>query len=67
MGSFGVAYFFTQSRAVASCFCLLRLYSCAMFGTSGSEGFGSVKREERERMTLYRESAGDQLFLRIWG
>ena len=28
-------------------------------------GLGSVSREERERMTLKRERAGDQLCLRI--
>ena len=43
---------FTQSLAVWSCFFLFRLYSCAMVGTSGSDGLGSVRREERERRTL---------------
>jgi hypothetical protein len=28
---------------------------------------GSVKREERERMTLYRERAGDQADFKSWG
>ena len=28
-------------------------------------GFGSVRREERESMTLNKDSAGDQLFFRI--
>lgn len=28
-------------------------------------GFGSVRREESERMTLRSESAGDQVFLRL--
>ena len=36
------------------------------FSTSmGSLGFGSVRREERESITLYSESAGDQLVLRM--
>lgn len=42
----------THSRAVSSCFFLFRLSSCAMAGTSGSAGLGSVRRDERERMTL---------------
>lgn len=46
------AYSFTQSLAVASCFFLFDLYSCAITGTRGSEGLGSVRSDDRERMTL---------------
>lgn len=52
----------THSFAVASCFFRFDLYSCAIEGTSGSPGFGSVRSEDRDRMTLYSERAGDQAF-----
>lgn len=42
----------THSLAVASCFALFLLYSVAIAGTRGSAGFGSVRRDESERMTL---------------
>lgn len=42
----------THCLAVASCFFRFVLYSCAIEGTSGSLGFGSVRREDSERMTL---------------
>lgn len=65
-GVLGRAYCRVHCLAVSSCFCRLRLYSWAMAGTSGSAGFGSVRRDERERMTLYRESAGDHAVFRSW-
>jgi hypothetical protein len=45
-------YNLVQSFATWSCFFLLLLYSEAICGTSGSAGFGSVRREDRERITL---------------
>jgi hypothetical protein len=41
------------------------MYRLAMWGTRGSEGFGSQRREDSERMTFRTERAGDQLFLRM--
>lgn len=38
-----------------------------MGGTKGSAGFGSVKREDRESMTLYNERAGDHAVFRSFG
>ena len=57
-------YNFTHSLAVSSCFFLFLLYSCAIWGTRGSAGLGSVRRDERDRMTLYIDNAGDQAVLR---
>ena len=37
-----------------------------MAGTSGSAGFGSVSRDDRERMTLYSDKAGDQAFFKTF-
>jgi len=45
-------YSLTQARAVSSCCFLFVRYSDAILGTRGSEGFGSVRSEERDRMTL---------------
>lgn len=47
-----VTHSLTHSRAVSSCRFRFFLYSCAMLGTSGSAGFGSVRSEESERITL---------------
>lgn len=63
-GFLGRAYNLTHSFAVASCLFLFRLYSCAIAGTSGSAGFGSVRRDDRDKITLYSDSAGDQAVLR---
>jgi hypothetical protein len=63
--SLGRAYFSVHSRAVLSCTFRLRVYCVAMEGTSGSFGLGSVRREDKESMTLNRDKAGDQLFLRM--
>lgn len=64
-GGGGLAYRRVHSRAVLSCFVRLRRYSVAIEGTRGSFGFGSVRREESERITLNKDNAGDQLCLRM--
>lgn len=46
-----MAYLFVQLRAVASYFCLSVLYMCAISGTKGSSGLGSVSNEQMERRT----------------
>lgn len=46
-----MAYFCVQLRAVASYFALSVLYMCAISGTSGSSGLGSVNREHMDNST----------------
>jgi len=46
-----MAYFWVQLLAVVSYLALSVLYMWAISGTSGSSGFGSVKREQIERST----------------
>jgi len=54
-----LAYFCVHSRAVVSCLSLSRMYICAISGTKGSFGLGSVSRDEILRRTLLIVSAGD--------
>lgn len=49
-----MAYFLVHSRAVASYRARSVLYRCAMSGTRGSSGFGSVSIEQIERSTVGR-------------
>ena len=44
-------YLAVHSRAVASWRARSARYSCAISGTSGSSGLGSVRREQMERRT----------------
>ena len=53
-----VAYFWTHSRAVWSCFALSFRYNWAISGTSGSFGFGSVSSDEMDSNTFEMVSAG---------
>lgn len=46
-----MAYFRVHSRAVASYLARSVLYTCAISGTSGSSGFGSVSIEQMESST----------------
>ena len=43
----------------------LKAMADGMGSPSGSFGLGSVRREDRESITLNRDRAGDQLYLRI--
>ena len=54
-----MAYLRVHSLADASYFTLSVLYSCAMLGTSGSSGLGSVSSDEIDSSTLEMVSAGD--------
>lgn len=49
-----IAYFCVQLLAVPSYFVLSVLYICAISGTRGSSGLGSVSREQIERRTCNR-------------
>lgn len=53
-----MAYWRVHSLAVSSYLRLLVLQRCAMSGTSGSSGFGSVSNELIESSTLLMVSAG---------
>lgn len=46
-----MAYFLVHSLAVASYLARSVLYTCAISGTSGSSGFGSVSIEQMDRRT----------------
>jgi len=61
----GRAYSSVQCLALLSCCFLFLTYSVAIEGTSGSCGFGSVSMDERDKMTLNIDRAGDHWFLRI--
>lgn len=52
-----MAYFLVHSLAVASYRAGSVLYTCAISGTSGSSGFGSVSMEQIERRTDAKKSA----------
>lgn len=54
-----IAYFVVHSRAVVSCRDLSVRRICAISGTSGSSGFGSVSNEQIESSTLEIVRAGD--------
>ncbi len=60
-----MAYLDVQSRAVASCCVTLVFSNCAISGTSGSLGFGSVRREHTDKRTLEIVSAGDHWSFRM--
>lgn len=47
-----VAYFLVHSLAVSSYLDLSVLYTCAISGTKGSSGLGSVSIEQIERRTI---------------
>ena len=49
-----MAYFCVQLRAVASYLALSVLYMCAISGTSGSSGLGSVNNEQIDKRTYNR-------------
>ena len=51
MGGHYIAYFLVHSRAVASYRARSVLYRCAMSGTRGSSGLGSVSIEQIDRRT----------------
>merc|ERR1719321_429757 len=53
-----IAYLFVHSFADWSCFGRSVLKSCAISGTNGSFGLGSVSSDEIERRTLEMVSAG---------
>ena len=53
-----MAYFEVHSRAVLSCLARSVLRSCAISGTNGSSGLGSVKREQMDNRTLEIVRAG---------
>jgi len=53
-----MAYFLVHSLAVASYLARSVLYTCAISGTRGSSGFGSVSIEQMERRTFDMVSAG---------
>jgi len=59
------AYSSVHLRAVRSWCTRFLTYSVAIEGTRGSCGLGSVRRDERESMTLKRDNAGDQFCFRI--
>lgn len=59
------AYNSVHLWAVRSCCTRFRIYSVAIEGTRGSCGLGSVRRDERESITLKSDNAGDQFCLRI--
>lgn len=51
-----MAYFWVQLRAVASYFARSDLYICAISGTRGSSGFGSVSNEQIESSTWFGQN-----------
>lgn len=51
LGVYKRTYFLVHSRAVASYRARSVLYKCAMSGTSGSSGFGSVNIEQMDKST----------------
>merc|ERR1711874_55312 len=53
-----VAYFCTHSRAVWSCLARSFKYTCAISGTNGSFGFGSVSNDDTDNKTFEMVSAG---------
>merc|ERR1719162_668151 len=53
-----MAYFDVHSLAVLSCLALSVLSNCAISGTKGSSGLGSVRREQIESNTLLIVNAG---------
>ena len=60
-----MAYFLVHSLAVSSYLCLSVLYMCAISGTRGSSGFGSVSREQIDNKTLLIVKAGLHCSLRM--
>ena len=60
-----MAYFIVHYRAVSSYLFLSCLYWCAISGTSGSSGFGSVSSEHIDNKTLDIVKAGDQFSFKI--
>merc|ERR1711904_361333 len=60
-----IAYLLVHSFADWSCFGRSVLKSCAISGTNGSFGFGSVSSDEIERRTLEMVSAGLHWSFRI--
>jgi len=55
----GRAYSSVQCLALLSCCFLFLTYSVAIDGTRGSWGLGSVSNDERDKITLNIERAGD--------
>ncbi len=55
-------HFRVHSRAVASYRCRSVLYKCAISGTSGSSGFGSVNIEQIERRTVNSNTMSQSTF-----
>jgi len=60
-----MAYLWVQVLAVFSYLCRSVLYMCAISGTRGSSGFGSVSREQMDSNTLDIVSAGLHWSLRM--
>ncbi len=60
-----MAYLRVQSLAISTYLVWLVLNMRAMSGTSGSSGFGSVRRELIESRTFDTVSAGDHVSLRM--
>lgn len=60
-----IAYFWVQLRAVDSYLALSVLYICAISGTRGSSGFGSVRREHIDNSTCKQDTL-DLIFERSW-
>lgn len=60
-----MAYFCVHDRAISSQRDLCVLYMCAISGTRGSSGLGSVSRDEIERSTLDMVRAGLHWSFRI--
>jgi len=60
-----MAYLEVHSRAVLSCRALSVFNNCAISGTSGSSGFGSVSKEQMDSKTLEIVRAGLHWSLRM--
>lgn len=60
-------HFLVHSRAVASYRARSVLYKCAMSGTRGSSGFGSVSIEQIERSTVFQPRMSVSIQQRIGG